>query len=174
MNEKDILIEQLTAERSKEHIARICHWIGSDTDRLAALVDIFTGKDKRMAELSAWALGDIGARHPEWLQPWFPVLVQTLYRTDIHGSLKRNVLRTLKETTVPDELLDDCAELCFRFLGNPQEEVAIRVFAAYTLEKICQKVPELRPELHLLLEEYAPHGSPGIKCCAKKILKKQP
>lgn len=171
MNEKEILIEQLAAERSKEHIARINQWIGADTARLEALVTIFTGTDKRMAECSAWALGNIGAQHPELLQPWFPQLLLTLYRTDIHGSLKRNVLRTFKETDVPDDLLDDCAEICFRFLSDPQEEVAIRAFAAYTLDKICQKIPELRPELNLILEEHMPHGTAGFKSCAKKILK---
>lgn len=173
MHEKDILIEQLTAERSKEHIARICQWIGSDTARLEALVSIFTGNEKRLAECSAWALGDIGARKPHLLRPWFPLLLQTIYRTDIHGSLKRNVLRTFKETDIPAEIQDDCAEICFRLLNNPQEEVAIRVFAAYTLDKICQHIPELRLELNLILEEYAPHGSPGFKSCAKKILQKR-
>ncbi len=40
------------------------------------------------------------------------------------------------------------------------------------LEKICRKIPELKPELRLIIEEQLPHGSAAFKNRGNRILKR--
>jgi len=72
---------------------------------------------------------------------------------------------------IPDNLQDELADLCFGYLADPKEALAIRCASMTILEKICRKIPELKPELRLLIEEHFEHGTAGFKSRARKILK---
>ena len=70
----------------------------------------------------------------------------------------------------PAELDGDLADLCFSYLADPKEAIAIRCASMTVLEKICLRVPELKSELRLLLEEHEVHGSAGFRNRARKLL----
>jgi hypothetical protein len=53
---------------------------------------------------------------------------------------------------------------------DPKEAIAIRCSSMSILEKICNRIPELQPELRLILEEQLEHGSAGFKSRAKRVL----
>jgi hypothetical protein len=86
--------------------------------------------------------------------------------------VKRNVLVVFEALEVPDNLDDELADICFNYLAKPNEAIAIHCAAMTILEKICRKIPELKPELRLLIEAYFEHGTAGFKSRAKKVLKK--
>ena len=170
--EKQTLLESLARGRSKKHIDDIVQWVRQSPGRLDALMEIFLGDQPRMAECAAWVVGTLGQKQPQLFLPWFPDMVAVLHEPHVHGSLKRNILRVLEQTTIPDHLLDSCTDACFKLLADPQEEIAIRAFAMGVLADICVKVPELWPELKLLLEDGLPHGTSAYKNRANKILKR--
>ncbi len=174
LSEKDTLLTLLAAARSKAHINGIVARIGNDAERLQALMDIFLGNDPKMAEYAAWVVGTIGVQQPQLLEPWYPDMVDLLSSHTVHGALKRNTLRIFQDLTIPDTLLDACTDACFKLLGNPFEAIAVRAFSITVLEHICKRVPELWPELRLVLEEHTPHGSAAFRNRASKVLRKMP
>lgn len=180
--ERDFLKEQILAEHSKAQTMRIVRWIGHDADRLALLMENFLGnphpvsktggKQYRLTQRSSWAVRYVGENARELVLPWLPKMVAQLRRPGIHDAVKRNVLVVFETLEIPDDLQDELADLCFGYLADPNEAVAIHCAAMTVLEKICRKVPELKPELRLLIEEYYDRSSAGFKSRARNILKK--
>lgn len=166
------LSEQLTLEHSKPQAQRLAAWIGHDAERFAALMEIFLSNDYRLCQRSAWVLSHVAQKSPLLVEPWLPRMVAKMREPGIHDAVKRNVVRLLEDIDIPDAIVDDLADLCFQFLANPHEAIAIRAFSMTVLEKICRKIPELKPELRLLIEEHFEHGTAAFKSRGKKILGK--
>lgn len=166
------ITEQLLLEHSKPQAKRLASWVGHDSNRLAALMAVFLGDNYRLSQRAAWVISTIADKTPWLLEPWLPKMVAKMREPGVHDAVKRNVVRVLQDMAIPDAILDELADACFTFLADPQEAVAIRVFSMSVLEKICRKIPELKPELRLLLEEHLPHGTAGFQSRARKILKR--
>lgn len=166
------LTEQLHLEHSKAQVLRLAAWIGHDAERFSALMEIFLGGDYRLNQRSAWVLSHVAQKSPGLLAPWLPRMVAKAAEPNVHDAVKRNVVRLMEDIDIPDTILDELADICFRFLADPKEAVAIRAFSMTVLDKICEKIPELRPELRLIIEEHLEHGTAAFKSRGKKILKK--
>ena len=165
------LSEQLSQEHSKVQAQRLSNWIGHDADRLAALVEIMLGTNQRLTQRAAWVLGFVADRAPYLLEPWLPKMVAKMREPGIHVAVKRNVIRILQDMEIPDAVLDDVTDVCFEFLADPQEAVAVRVFSMTVLGNVCHKIPELKSELRLLIEEHWYHSTPAFRSRGKKVLK---
>lgn len=168
----DFLTEQLHLEHSKLQARRLAAWIGHDAERFAALMDIFLGSDYRLCQRSAWVLSQVAQKSPLLVEPWLPRMVAKMREPGIHDAVKRNVVRLLEDIYIPDSIVDDLADVCFQFLADPREAIAVRAFSMTVLEKICQKIPELKPELRLIIEENFEHGTAAFKSRGRKILRK--
>lgn len=169
--ERDFLTGQILAEHSKAQTMCVVRWVGHDADPLALLMEIFMGKEYRLTQRSAWAVRYVGENAPELMAPWLPKLVAQLRQPDIHDAVKRNVLNVFEPLEIPENLYDDLADLCFGYLTDPHEAIAIRCVSMTILEKICRDVPELKSELRLIVEEHFEHGTAGFKSRARRILK---
>ena len=64
----------------------------------------------------------------------------------------------------------EAADICFGYLVDHKETIAVRVFAMTVLGNICRREPDLGIELRLVIEEELPYASAGFKSRAKKIL----
>ena len=170
---------QILAEHSKAQTMRIVHWVGHDTERLEILMEIFLNDPPSMplpagrgyqyifTQRSSWAVRE---KSPAIIRPWLTILVARLRAPNLHDAIKRNTLNVFEPLDFPAELDDELADLCFGYLTNPKEPIAIRCASMTVLEKICERVPELQSELRLLLEEHLEHGSAGFRSRAKKVL----
>jgi len=179
---RDWLEAQILAEHSKAQTMRIVRWVGHDSERLEILMEIFLnnpaskplpkgrGYKYIFTQRSSWALRYVGEKSPEIMAPWLPILVANLRQPNLHDAIKRNTLNVFEPLDFPLELDDDLADLCFGYLADPKEPIAIRCASMTVLEKICNRVPELKSELRLLLEEHLEHGTAGFKSRAKKVL----
>jgi hypothetical protein len=174
---------QILAEHSKAQTMRLFRWVGHDADRLEILMEIFLneppseplpkgrGYQYIFTQRSSWAVRYVGEKSPEIMSPWLPVLVARLRRPNLHDAIKRNTLNVFEPLDFPETLDEDLADLCFGYLADPKEAIAIRCASMTILKKICGRIPELKSELRLLLEEHLEHGSAGIRSRAKRILK---
>lgn len=170
VNNRDFLIEHLSAEHSKAQTMFLVHWIGHDAGRLAALLDIFMGTDYRLTQRSAWVVRYVGEQVPYLLEPWLPQLVAMLRKPDAHPAVQRNVLNVFEAIDIPVAVQDELADCCFQYLADPQAAIVSRACAITVLDKICERVPELRPELRLLLEEHWEFGGAAFRSRARKVL----
>lgn len=181
---REWLEAQILAEHSKAQTMRMVRWVGHDAERLKILMEIFLndppsnplpkgrGYQYIFTQRSAWAVRYIGEKSPEIMLPWLPKLVSNLRQPNLHDAIKRNTLNVFEPLDFPAALDEDLADLCFGYLNDPKEPIAIRCASMTVLEKICKRIPELKSELRLILEEHLEHGSAGFKSRAKRVLGK--
>lgn len=167
---KTFLTDLLEAEHSKAQTLRIVEWIGGDAERLAALMEIFMGDEYRLTQRSAWAVQYVCKKYPYLLAPWQQEMIVYLRKPGIHDAVKRNILSVFEKTSVPAEWHGELADICFGFLASPNEAVAIRCLSMSVLADICEEIPELTPELRLLLETHYEHGTAALKSRTRSVL----
>jgi hypothetical protein len=164
--------KMLEAEHSKAQCNRIVSHVGTDPTKFAELIEEFLTGPYRITQCAAWPISYIVIAHPGLVSPHLGKLIKLLGTPGIHDAVKRNILRFLPSVTIPASQREKLIELCFGFLANRSEPVAVHVFAMEVLARLVEPYPELRRELSLILEEQLPYASPGYRSRATKILKK--
>ncbi len=170
LSDKDFLTAQILAEHSKAQTMRIVKWVGHDAGRLAVLMDIFLDNEYRTTQRASWAVRYVGENAPELLVPWLPRMVARLRVPGIHDAVKRNVLNVFEPLAIPENLQEELTDLCFGYLADPKEALAIRCASMTILEKTCRHIPELQAELRLLIEEQMDGSTAGFRSRGRRIL----
>ena len=165
------LKEAILKEHSKAQAVFIQQYIGSNQDLFDELMGLFFDDEYRVAQRAAYAVSHCVDKYPFLINPHLEQLVHNLENKKIHIAVKRNTVRILQDVDVPEELLGTLADYCFKFLLDPKETVAVRVFSMQILYNICKKEPDLANELKVVIEEFLPTGTAGFKSRGKKILK---
>lgn len=168
--DRDFLKKMIDEEHSKPQMLRILNWIGSDKNRVAALVEVFLVGENPTTQRAAWPLGDLGTSQPELFAPHLPALLAFVKKPENHVAVSRNVLRILENIELPDEYLGEIADLVFSIVADPNAPIANRAFSMTVAWRICQKEPELANELRLIIEENWAHSTPAFKSRGRKIL----
>lgn len=171
----DTLVAQLTVLLSKEHSRWqrdvIVSWIGTDTEKLAAAVQVLCHHSYRDVQRVAWVISTVAEKHPELVVPHLETLVLRLGKTPLPDAVKRNIVRILSFTELPENIHPEIIHTCFDYLYAPGEPVAVRAFAMSVLHRLSGTYPEIKNELRQLLQlELEKEPSPGIKSRAQKIL----
>lgn len=161
----------LLAEHSKAQMIMISNYIGADADRFAILMELFLGDNYRLTQRASWAVSKCGDQYPELLAPYIERMIKNLYE-DVPDAVKRNTLHLLQDREIPDIMLDEAADIGFKIMESKMEPIAVKVFAMTMLANICKKVPELKNELRLIIEDQMPYGSSGFRSRGDKILKR--
>ena len=159
---QDYLEQQLLLPQTKAQVQAFTAWVAADPQRVQALVKLFLGKTYRTTQRAARVLSHVAEKQPGWLLPYLPQLVQSL-AGEPGDAVKRNVLRLLQYTALPQELQGTLAGHCFAYLENPKEAIAVRAFAITVLARICRHEPELGRELELVLERLLPGAGPALR-----------
>lgn len=162
----------LEGEHSKVQCNRIVAYIGNDAGRFSELVSEFLAGPYRITQFAAWPMSYAVVANPELVKPHLGSLIKVLGTPGIHDAVKRNILRLLPSVDIPKGRREKLIELCFGFLTNQKEPVAVQVFAMEVLGKLIDPYPELRRELALIIEDQLPYASPGYRSRGLKILKK--
>jgi hypothetical protein len=164
--------ESLEKEHSKALTLRIIAYVGSDTSRMAELMTCFFDGEWRVCQRAAWAVGLIGEKHPQLIEPYLKQMLLNLTIPQ-HDAISRNTMRILRDMPdIPDDMLGLAADVSFRFLENPSVAIAIRAFSIRVLAKICKKEPELKDEVRALIEDILEHDkAPGIVSAGRDVLR---
>lgn len=155
----------------KENVSVVINYIGNDAKKFAHLMDLFFSDDNRLAQRAAWVMSHCVEKQPKLALPYLEKLVKHLYKSN-EDAIKRNSLRILQYTDIPEPLWGETLEKCFEYLESNNEAIAIRAFSMTVAYNISQHVPELKPELKALIEEIIIFGSAGLKSRGNKIVKK--
>lgn len=161
--------KELLVEHSKVNALRIAAYIGDSKSRFKALLSIFLGDHYRSTQRAAWVLSICSDKNPEILDPYLETIILNL-KNNVPVAVKRSTLKALQEVDLPDNLLGEAAEICFGFLSSSNEPIAVKVFSMTVLLNIVKKIPELKNELKILVEDQMPFGSAGFKSRGKKTL----
>ncbi|HNP18221.1 MAG TPA: hypothetical protein PKL31_07310 [Fulvivirga sp.] len=161
---------ELLREHSKVQALKITAYIGNDPKKFDQLMALFFDKEYRVTQRAAWVVSHCGKNHPELINPYIDKMVKNL-KKEVHVAVVRNTLRLLQDFEIPKHLWGITADICFNIMGS-NAPIAVKVFGMTVLANICEKEPDLKNELRLIIEDQLPYGSAGFKSRANKILKR--
>lgn len=162
--------EEILREHSKNQAQKVAAYIGKDKKRFSELMRLFLSENYRITQRSAWALSFCVDNCPDLFNPYIEEIVLNL-KKDVSVAIRRNTVRILQKVDIPDEFLGITADACFHLLASKAEPIAVKAFSMTVLANICVRVPDLKHELKILIEDQLPYGSTGFKNRGNKTLK---
>jgi hypothetical protein len=164
------LIKIIEKEHSARQRDKVIAYVGDSPARFKELVQVFLQGPYRITQRASWPLSCCVEQHPALVKPHLRKLLQLLQKENAHDAVKRNILRLLQFIDIPISLQGVTAEVCFKFLQDTRQPIAVRVFAMTVLANIATRQPELKRELKVIIEDQLPYGSAGFRSRAMKIL----
>jgi hypothetical protein len=166
------LKKQLLQAHSKENCTLIVSWVGNNQKRFDELFALFMSNESRIVQTSSWPLSYRVEAYPNLIQNHFSNLLKNIKRQENHDAVKRHTLRMLQFVDIPKKHQGAFMNICFDYIQNITEKSSIKVFSLVILENLARLYPEIKEELHLIIETQMPHESAGFKSRAKKIIRK--
>lgn len=161
----------LEEERSKIQTNKIIEFVGSDVERMKALMSFFLDRkwEWRYNQWAAWPVGFIGRKQPELIYPYFDEMI-AMMDNPTHDAVIRNIIRILEVIEIPENYEGGIYDRCFKFLNDPNQTIAVRCFSMKVVFNISQKYPELQDELEASIKLHLPYGSAGFKSRGNRFL----
>jgi hypothetical protein len=170
-NIKMNLAQTIPERYSQVEFKPIIDWIGGSEEHFAELMEIFFDGNTRKNQYAAGLMIHCMDRWSYLLTPYVKRLILNLQKPNLHDAIKRNTVRVLQDVEIPEHLHGTMADIAFAYLQNPSEAIAIKVFSMTIIYNLTKKYPELKEELHFILEEQMPFQSAGFRSRAGKILR---
>ena len=166
------LREAILKEHSKAQGMKIAGWIGDNEKRFALLMNLFLKDEYRVVQRAAWIVSMVADRHPKLLLPHLSAMVKRMEEQNLPVAVKRNVVRVLQNIPIPKKLQGMVMNLCFHFLADPKETVAVRCFSMTVLGNLSKVHPEVKNELTTIVKATLEQKcSAGFHARARKVLK---
>jgi hypothetical protein len=165
------LKQSLPDRYSQTEFQKIIYWINGSPEHFAELMEIFFENDYSKNQYAASILIHCVDKWGYLLTPYLEKLVLNLHNKNLKDAIKRNTVRVLQNVQIPKNLHGILADICFQYLQNPSEAIAIKVFSMTIIHNLTKDYPELKEELRFNLEEQILFQSAGFRSRASKILK---
>jgi len=124
-----------------------------------------------MSRRAAWAADYYSEMHPAILEPRIAGLIENLPEFNSDG-LKRHSLRIIARSPIPEGESGTLTVICFNWLQNPTESVAVKMYSMLILERIVHTFPELGRELYEIIDYQLPESTPGFRNAGLKVMKR--
>lgn len=165
------LEENLPERYAQTEFQKIIEWINGSHEHFAELMAIFFENNSRKNQFAASIMVHCVDKWHYLLTPYLEKLILNLQNKNLKDAIKRNTVRVLQRAKIPESLQGILADICFQYLQNPSEAIAIKVFSMTIIHNLTKDYPELKVELKFMLEEQSPFQSAGFRSRASKILK---
>lgn len=149
----------------------IANWIGSSEARFKQLLELFLHDVYRVSQRSAWVVSFVAEKYPQLIKKNMVLLISRLSDKGVPVAVKRNVIRVLQFLTIPKKLHAKVMNLCFGYLSDPCETIAVRVFSMTVLGNLAKQYPEIKNEIIEVVNLHLKDSSAGFRARAKKVLK---
>lgn len=141
-------------------------------DEFNLLMHEFLGTDSRKMQRLSGAMADYVKKVPTILVAWDDILLEKLKSPQTKAGWTRNILRFYQFSDIPEKIEGELYQLCFEYITNPVNAIAIRAFSMTICTRIAQRYPELKAELYDAINMTLPNGSAGVRNRGQKMLKK--
>ena len=166
------LREAILKEHSKEQAMKIADWVGNNEKYFALLMHLFLKDEYRVVQRSAWIVSMVADLHPNLLLPYLNAMVKRMEEQNLPVAVKRNVVGILQNIPIPKKLQGAVMDICFHFLADPKEGIAVRCFSMTVLANLSKDHPEIKNELNTVVKSALERKpSAGFRARAKKVLK---
>ena len=160
----------LSKDHSKAITDKIVRYVGKNKSRFKELVSIYLTGPYHITQRAAWSLSCCVIAQPSLIEGHLPKLLTFVRKPGHHESVKRNTVRFLQFIEIPGRYKGKVIDMCFGFLTDPKEPVAIKVFSMTVLANLVKDIPELNEELKIIIEDQLPYASPGFISRGRKVL----
>jgi hypothetical protein len=162
---------EILKSHSRVQRDKIVDYVGNNPTRFKVLVEVFLSGPYRVTQRSAWPISYCTELHPQLVKPHLKTLLDCLKTPGIHQAVKRNILRLLQFIDIPKRSHGQIADICFQYLSNRKEPIAVRCFAMTVLGNIARYNPDLKQELLIIVEDNLPYATPGFAARARRLLR---
>lgn len=163
--------QSLLHQPSKIHRDQIVASIGKDVKAFGHLFHLYETGSPAIKKTAIWTISNIVDIYPHLILPYLDDLLTTLKLPNSPAALKRNILRIYEEIEIPKNQEGELMDICFRFLIDKKEPVAIRVFSMQILANLSKEYPEVERELGSIITDELPYAKPAFVSRGRKILK---
>ena len=141
-------------------------------DSIKELVNLCLHKDSLISSKATWVLWHCDDIDYKTVAPFYNKLINNLKNRNLHNGVIRNTLRLFQKQMVPKKQESFLLDVCYSYIQNPNQAIAVRAFAMTIIYNISKPYPELLIELKAILQLInRPEESSGIKSRIKNILK---
>jgi hypothetical protein len=161
----------ILVEHSKAQTTKIVNWIGNSQTRFDELFHLFLNSEYRIVQRAAWSVSNCVIKHPDLIKKYFKQLIELLKKSGLHVAVRRNIVRLLQHIEIPAKYHGEIMDICFKFIAQPDEAVAVKAFSITILQKLSVTYPPIRQELELIIKERWNYESKAFKSRAGKLLK---
>jgi hypothetical protein len=171
MEPDESLESLLLIENSRRNTDLVADLILQKPELFDELVRIFLKNKEPVSRRAAWVTDIVSEKKPELILKYLDEIVIGLPQFT-HDGMKRESLRILSRSPLPDQQLGLLIKLCFDWLTSAGESAAVKVYSMELLYRISLQEPELKKELTDSIEWRMQEETPGFVARAKKLLKK--
>ncbi len=161
----------LSKDHSKTITDQVVAYVGDDPKRFSALVAVYLAGPYRITQRAAWPLSCCVVTHPELIEGHLSTILKFVKKPGNHEAVKRNTVRLLQFISIPKRFHGQIIDMCFGFLTDSKEPIAVKAFSMTVLANLVKGIPELKEELKIIIEDQMPYGSAGFKSRGSKVLK---
>jgi len=165
------LEKELLKRQSLVQCNRIIKYIGKDETRFADLMKLFFKGEYRLTQRAAWPMSYCIRQYPVLGKPYYKKFIDQLSDSKAHPAARRNIVRLLQFVEIPKRSHGKLMDLCFQFISNPEEAIAVKAFSLSILSKLAEIYPEILSEIKSVIETRWELETPAFRSRAKKILK---
>jgi hypothetical protein len=169
---KKKLAKMILAGNSRFNVDLVAAHIGSDELLFGELIELIHSGEPPIPQRAAWIMTAVTDNYPWLILPYLGHILKNINAYS-HPGIIRCVLRQLSMIDFPEELSGKIFDLCYNFLNDQKQPVAIRVHAMQILYNISEKETDLKNELSLIFKDLiVAETSGGIKSRVGKLLRK--
>ena len=166
-------LEDLLIDSSRITADMAVHTIGENQALFKKVLDFALEDNDQYAMRAARVIYLTAINHPELIRPYLNKIIHELSGFKNDG-LKRSMTRILSEhyTELNEESQGILVDVCFKYLMDTNEKIALKIYSMDILYNLSQIYPEIKKELIFSIENQLPYASAAIKSRGKKMMKK--
>lgn len=145
----------------KSEITRLTHYVGESKERFAELIDAFRSGTYRHNQRASGVMSACVEAYPHLIEPYLTFFVESL--SDAPVAQRRNVFRILQFVPLPEALHGKLVNLCFLYLHDASQPIAIQAYAITVLGRLAGLYPDLSGEIRIWAEDILPFASPALR-----------
>ena len=166
------LEKELLKKQSLTHRNRIIKWVGAKETRFGDLMKLFFNGEYRLTQHAAWPMSYCIRNHPLLAKPYYKKFIELLSDEKAHPAVRRNIVRLFQFIEIPKRYQGKLMDICFGFIMNPEEAIAVKAFSLHILENMSEIYPDILPEIKTIIQARWELETPAFRSRAKKFLKK--
>lgn len=171
MTDDQTLEELLMVESSRRNTDLVVDLVFKKPELFDQLFNIFIKDDGRVAWKAAWVMDIASEKDPLLLEPYLGKIASHLEKLT-QESTRRQALRMLARSPLPQEHLGVLIKHCFDWLTSSKEPVAVKMFSMEILYRISELEPEMKKELADSIGWRMEEETPGFRSHGRKLLKR--